>query len=98
MEGTELTVTNDIGAELVKAAQDARRKRFMEQSIGEVETVVSLIEQTEAKIREQQNRLRVYSARLDAIQSGNIVLGKNQTGQILIEYKDESLSFKTCGF
>jgi hypothetical protein len=88
----------DIGSMLVEEAQKQRKNRFTEQCVGEVETVMRLIEITEGAIKTQTAHLDIYKRRLDAIKTGEIYINHLANGAMTIGYHDKELRAETVGY
>jgi hypothetical protein len=95
---TDLALTGEIGERLVKLALESITKRLQDQCIGEIETVLNLIELTKQRIIVEEGRLKIYAKRLEAIRAGKVEIVKNPAGNVLIVYKDEKLHPEKVGF
>jgi hypothetical protein len=91
-------LSSEMGKALIKEADESRKKRIMDQCVGEVETVIAHIDRVENLIVESKRQLDIYKRRLDAIQAGDITLStKTPGGQVIIEYTEKALRPENAG-
>lgn len=69
----ELTVpTQEMGGALIDAALEKRRKQVTDRCVDAVNNLLGLVEHTKEKIRQEQENLRYYERKVEAIEKGEI--------------------------
>lgn len=88
----DVTIFGNLGSTLINAAKEQIKQDLTRQCIGEVQTVLKLIDITKARVDLSQRQLECYNKRLAAIEAGQVSIVQGQNGSLIIRYNDEPLN------
>lgn len=91
------TVNAEMGANLLKQAQQQRNEDLGKLCIGQVQGIMLRIEASEARKQKDTANIGIYRRQLEAIDKGKMKIMRDQSGMVGIAFDDAELNDSVTG-